>query len=60
MADRPLTVKEEKFVQGLFAGMSQRDAYKGAYNTANMKDVTIDARACELAKKGKVTVRLEE
>lgn len=59
MADN-LTPKQEKFVQGLFAGLSQREAYKSAFNTTNMKDNTIDKRACELAKVGKITGRLQE
>ena len=59
MADK-LTVKQEKYAQGLFAGLSQREAYKQAYNCENMKDNTIDARACELAKDSKIAVRLEE
>jgi len=36
-----LTPKQEKFVQGLFSGLSQREAYKQAYNAVNMKDTTI-------------------
>lgn len=59
MADK-LTVKQEKFVQGLFAGLSQRDAYKAAYDTAKMKDKTVDEKACLLAKKDKIRARLEE
>jgi len=59
MADK-LTPKQEKFVQGLFAGLSQREAYKRAYNCENMKDETIDKKACELAKQGKIRGRLTE
>ena len=59
MADK-LTIKQEKFVQGLFAGLSQREAYKQAFNCENMKDETIDKRACELASKGKIRGRLTE
>ena len=55
-----LTPKQEKFVQALISGMSQREAYKEAYNAANMKDEVIDVRASELLKKGKVKVRYEE
>ena len=55
-----LTPKQEMFVQALIAGKSQREAYKEAYNAANMKDETIDVRACELLKKSKVKVRYEE
>src|SRR5262249_2119414 len=35
-------------------------AYRRAYNTANMKDVTIHVKASELLADGKVTVRLAE
>lgn len=60
MADK-LTIKQEKFVQGLFAGLSQREAYREAFpSSINWKDETVDARACELAKNSKVVVRLEE
>lgn len=55
-----LTPKQETFVQRLFAGDSQREAYKAAYGNINMKDEVIDVRACELAKNSKVKVRLEE
>lgn len=58
MADK-LTVKQEKYVQGLFAGLSQREAYRQAFNCENMKDETIDKRACELAALGKIKGRLK-
>ena len=54
-----LTQKQEKFVQALISGKSQREAYKEAYNAANMKDSTVDKRACELLKNGKVAGRYE-
>ena len=54
-----LTQKQEKFVQALISGKSQREAYKEAYNAANMKDATVDKRACELLKNGKVAGRYE-
>lgn len=55
-----LTPKQEKFVQGLFTGMSQREAYKSAYDCAKMKDATIDKRASEIAQKGEIKGRLKE
>jgi len=58
LIETKLTIKQEKFCQGLFAGLSQREAYKQAYNAGNMTDTTIDVRACELAKKSKIVVRL--
>lgn len=60
MANDKLTAKQEAFVQGLIAGLSQTDAYKQAYDTSRMKDDTIYSRASELAKDGKVTVRYKE
>ena len=58
--DKGLTQKQEKFVQGLIKGKSQREAYKAAYNAANMGDNTIDVKASELFKNGKVRVRFEQ
>ena len=55
-----LTSKQEKFIQALVAGKSQRQAYKEAYNAAKMKDETIDTRACELLKNSKVKARYNE
>ena len=55
-----LTTKQENFVQGLVAGLSQRNAYKQAYKTDRMKDSTINVKASELAKDGKITVRYRE
>jgi phage terminase small subunit len=55
-----LTTKQEKFVQGLISGMSQREAYKSAYDCSKMKDTTIDAQASKLFKNHKVTIRYRE
>ena len=55
-----LTPKQEKFVQALISGMSQREAYKEAYNATKMKNETIDTRACELLKNSKVKARYNE
>ena len=55
-----LTVKEEKFVQNLLKGMSQREAYKNSYNASNMKDNVIDNKACALFKQDEIRVRYEE
>lgn len=54
-----LTIKQEKFIQNIVNGMSQREAYKDAYN-AKYKDEVIDVRACELFKSSKVQVRYDE
>ena len=55
-----LTSKQEKFIQVLVAGKSQRQAYKEAYNAANMKDKTIDERASVLFKNDKIKTRYNE
>jgi hypothetical protein len=55
-----LTPKQEKFVQGLFKGLSQRKAYKEAFDTSNLQDNTIDVVACNLAKDNKIAIRLKE
>ena len=55
-----LTQKQEKFVQNLIIGMSQREAYKNSYNASNMADDTIDNKACNLFKQDKIRTRYEE
>ena len=55
-----LTPKQEKFIQNVVSGMSQRQAYKDAYNAENMQDDTIDVRACELFNDSKIKVRYQE
>jgi phage terminase small subunit len=59
MADK-LTIKQERFAQGLFAGLSQREAYKQAYNAERMKDKTIDEAAARLAADSKVAARIQQ
>lgn len=54
-----LTIKQEKYAQGLFAGLTQREAYKRAYNCTNMGDKTIDAESCRMAGNYKMTARIE-
>lgn len=56
-----LTTKEEKYVQGLVAGLSQRKSYREAYpNSTKWKDSTVDVKASALLKKDKVLVRYNE
>lgn len=55
-----LTPKQDKFVQNLVKGMSQREAYKDSYNAEKMADSTIDSKACLLFKKEKVRARYNE
>ncbi|MDY2883837.1 MAG: HNH endonuclease [Romboutsia timonensis] len=55
-----LTPKQEKFIMALINGMSQRQAYKFAYDCKKMKDTSIDVSACELFKKDKVQLRYNQ
>ena len=55
-----LTSKQEKFVEELIKGKSQREAYKAAYNTSRLKNASIDSLACRLLKTPKVKLRYEE
>jgi len=55
-----LTAKQEQFVQNILSGMTQRDAYRGAFNSSKMKDKSVDEVACRLLKEIKITSRLKE
>jgi phage terminase small subunit len=55
-----LTAKQEKFCQGIVAGLSQADAYRQAYDAAGMKPDVVAVKASELMANGKVTVRVQE
>ena len=55
-----LTAKQERFVQNIVKGMTQREAYKDAYDAENMKDETIDTEACLLFKDQKISKRYQE
>lgn len=55
-----LTSKQEKYVQGLVAGLSQREAYKQAYDASRMKPETIGKRASENFQKGEIRGRYNE
>lgn len=56
-----LTPKQEKFVQGIVSGLSQREAYKqSGYATEGKTSEYIDVRASELMKNSKVLVRYQE
>ena len=55
-----LTIKQEKFVQNLINGMSQREAYKNSYNASKIKDKTIDDKASLLFKQEEIRARYEE
>ena len=55
-----LTPKQEKFVQALIAGKSQREAYKEAYNATRMKDATIYNNAYKLMQNNEISTRYNE
>lgn len=55
-----LTVREEKFVEALVLGDSQRQAYKKAYNCRKFSDKTVDEKASRLFKTGKVQARYKQ
>lgn len=55
-----LTVKQEKFIQNILNGMTQRQAYKDAYDVKNMKDESIDVEACKLFNDAKIAQRYQE
>lgn len=54
-----LNIKQEKFIQNIINGMSQRQAYKDAYN-ANYSDKSIDEKASTLFNSEKVQERYKE
>ena len=54
-----LNIKQEKFIQNIIKGMSQRQAYKDAYN-ANYSDKSIDEKASTLFNSEKVQERYKE
>lgn len=61
MAKPKLTDKQEKFVQGLIAGKSQREAYRQAYpKSVNWADNAVDTQASILFKNSKVLDRYNE
>ena len=56
-----LTQKQETFVQNLFSGMSQYDAYREAgYAVATQTRDTVNANASRLANNVNILVRLDE
>lgn len=54
-----LNVKQEKFIQNIVKGMSQRQAYKDAYN-AKYSEKSIDEKASTLFNSEKVQERYKE
>lgn len=58
--DKPLTQKQEDFVNNLFQRMTQRDAWIGAGYSSNYPVAIIDQNACRMAGRSKIKARLEE
>jgi phage terminase small subunit len=54
-----LNIKQEKFIQNIVNGMSQRQAYKDAYN-AKYSEKSIDEKASTLFNSEKVQERYKE
>ena len=56
-----LTPKQEKFVDGILQGKSQRQAYIEAYPKAKKwKETSVDSNASQLMENTKVLQRLKE
>jgi len=55
-----LTPKQERFAAAYVDTGNASEAYRRAYNTANMKPATIQRRAREALKNGLITARIEE
>lgn len=56
-----LTLKQERFVQELIKGKSQREAYRIAYpGSAKWKESSVDCKASILFSNGKVKERYDE
>ena len=54
-----LTPKQEKFIQNIVSGMTQRQAYKVAYQN-NTTDKQADEEACKLFNSPKINQRYQE
>ena len=55
-----LTIKQQAFVDEVFAGSNFSEAYRKAYDTENMSLGAIHTEACMLAQNPKVSQRLEQ
>ena len=55
-----LTDNQERFVQELIKGKSQREAYRTAYSKCKATDKTVDEKASKLFKVDKVRTRYDE
>lgn len=57
--DGGLTPKQEAFVLAYMETSNATEAYRRCYDAKNMGEATINVKACELLKNGKVAVRLQ-
>ena len=55
-----LTIKQENFVNVYLETGNASEAYRRAYSCSKMKDATINRKAVELMRKGKITARVNE
>ena len=55
-----LSAKQESFAQAIAKGMTQADAYRKAYPSANRTEKTVHENASRLAKNVKVASRVKE
>lgn len=55
-----LTERQEKFAQGLAAGLTNSESYRQAYGAENMKPSTIHSESCRQAAHPKVIARVDE
>ncbi len=55
-----LTTKQEAFIAAAVSGMNDSDAYRAAYDCSRMKPETVNRKAHELMRNGKIRARIEE
>ena len=55
-----LTARQEKFVQNIIRGMTQREAYRASFNPKTMTDKSMDEMACRLFNSDKIQSRYNE
>lgn len=55
-----LTAKQEAYCKARARGLTQKAAYREAYDCARMKDTTVYVKASELEANGNVAVRIRE
>ena len=54
-----LTQRQEAYVRGLVSGLSQRKAYRAAYDCPHASDSTVDPKACRLFARADVRARYD-